>query len=186
MTRIFLLIFTVVLMTSCARDSTLRGHGSLVTFGLNYSYQPGQAVALLPLVNSERKSVNDLITSRFAANLTSIGFSVLSPEKVKQAAAKAKINLANIPSDTQLASLGKSLGVRIIIVGTYSCLQNATADSEEAIATIKKQLSQIERKAYGDISLMQFTSYYIWLAAAMLLLLLLEFIIPVTKKNLAI
>ena len=136
MTKLFLLIFTVLLVTSCARDSTLRGHGSLVTFGLHYTYQPGQVVALLPLVNSERKSANDLITSRFAANLTSIGFSVLSPEKVKQAAAKAKINLVNIPSDTQLASLGKSLGVRIIIVGTYSCLQNATADSEEAIAIL--------------------------------------------------
>jgi len=136
MTRLFLLIFTVLLLTSCARDSTLRGHGSLVTFGLHYTYQPGQAVALLPLVNSERKSANDLITSRFAANLTSIGFSVLSPEKVKQAAAKAKINLLNIPSDAQLASLGKSLGVRIIVVGTYSCLQNATADSEEAIAIL--------------------------------------------------
>jgi len=66
--------------------------------------------------------------------------------------------------------------------GVYVHLQN----SEEAIATIKKQLSQIERKAYGDISLMQFTSYYIWLAAAMFILLLLEFIIPVAKKNIAL
>ncbi len=66
--------------------------------------------------------------------------------------------------------------------GVYVRLQN----SEEAIAVIKKQLAQIERKAYGDVSLMQFTSYYIWLAAAMLFLLLLEFIIPVTKKSLAV
>ena len=66
--------------------------------------------------------------------------------------------------------------------GVYVRLQN----SEEAIAVIKKQLAQIERKAYGDVSLMQFTSYYIWLAAAMLFLLLLEFVIPVTKKSLAV
>ncbi|MGB4818014.1 MAG: VWA domain-containing protein [Saprospiraceae bacterium] len=66
--------------------------------------------------------------------------------------------------------------------GVYVRLQN----SEEAIAVIKKQLAQIERKAYGDVSLMQFTSYYIWLAAAMLFLLLLEFVIPVNKKNLAV
>ncbi len=66
--------------------------------------------------------------------------------------------------------------------GVYVRLQN----SEEAIAVIKKQLAQIERKAYGDVSLMQFTSYYIWLAAAMLFFLLLEFIIPVTKKSLAV
>jgi len=136
MTRLFSLIFTVLLVTSCARDSALRGHGSLVTFGLNYTYQPGQVVALLPLVNYERKSSNDLITNRFAANLSSIGFSVLNPEKVKQAAVKAKINLVNIPSEAQLANLGKSLGVRFIVVGSYTCLQNATADNEEAITII--------------------------------------------------
>lgn len=66
--------------------------------------------------------------------------------------------------------------------GVYIRLQN----SDEAITVIKKQLSQIERKAYGDVSLMQFTSYYMWLAAAMLILLLLEFVLPVTKKNLAV
>jgi tetratricopeptide (TPR) repeat protein len=136
MTRLFFLIFTVLLLTSCARDTTLRGHGSLVTFSLNYTYEPGQVVALLPLVNSGRKSANDLVTSRFAADLTAIGFSVLSPEKVKQAAAKAKINLLDIPSEAQRVSLGNSLGIRVLIIGTYSCFQDATADSEEAIAVI--------------------------------------------------
>ena len=66
--------------------------------------------------------------------------------------------------------------------GVYVRLQN----SDEAIATIKKQLAQIERKAYGDMSLMQFTTYYMWLAAAMLLLLLIESVIPVTQKSPAI
>jgi Ca-activated chloride channel family protein len=66
--------------------------------------------------------------------------------------------------------------------GIYVRLQN----SEEAIAAVKSQLSQIERKAYGDISLMQFKTYYMWLAAAMLFLLLIEFVIPVTGKKMAI
>lgn len=66
--------------------------------------------------------------------------------------------------------------------GVYVRLQN----SDEAIATIKKQLAQIERKASGDMSLMQFTTYYMWLAAAMLLLLLIESVIPVTQKSPAI
>jgi len=136
MIRPFLLIFAVLLLTSCASDSSLRGHGSLVTFGLNYTYEPGQVVALLPLVNSERTSFNDLVTNRFADQLTAVGFSVLSPEKVTQAAAKAKINLLTIPSDAQLASLGKALGVRVLIVGSYSCLQNATGEGEEAIAIL--------------------------------------------------
>ena len=66
--------------------------------------------------------------------------------------------------------------------GVYVRLQN----SDEAIATIKKQLAQIERKAYGDVSLMQYTSYYMWFAAAMLFLLLIESVIPVTQKSLAV
>ncbi len=66
--------------------------------------------------------------------------------------------------------------------GVYVRLQN----SDDAIAAVKNQLSQIERKAFGDISLMQFTSYYIWLAAAMFILLLVETFISVTKKSLAV
>lgn len=66
--------------------------------------------------------------------------------------------------------------------GVYVRLQN----SDEAIATIKKQLAQIERKAYGDVSMMQYTSYYMWFAAAMLFLLLIESVIPVTQKSLAV
>lgn len=66
--------------------------------------------------------------------------------------------------------------------GVYVHLQN----SEEAITAVKNHLSQIERKAFGDTSLMQYTTYYMWLAAAMLLLLLIELIIPVTRKPLAV
>jgi len=134
----------VLLLTSCASDSTLRGHGSLVTFGLNYTYESGQVVALLPFVNCERNSFNDLITNRFADQLTSVGFSVLNPDKVKQAAAKAKINLLETPSNAQFASLGKSLGVRVIVVGSYSCLRNATGEGEEAIAIISARFQDAE------------------------------------------
>jgi Ca-activated chloride channel family protein len=49
--------------------------------------------------------------------------------------------------------------------------------SDAAVAALKSQLSQIDRKAYGDVSLMNFTSYYPWLAAAMLLFLLIETLI---------
>jgi len=43
---------------------------------------------------------------------------------------------------------------------------------------IKAQLSQIERKAFGDMSLMNFKIFYMWLAAAMFLLLMAENFIP--------
>jgi len=62
--------------------------------------------------------------------------------------------------------------------GVYVHLQS----SEEAVGTLLKHLSQIERKAYGDVSMMSFKNYYIWFAAAMFLLLLIENFLPEKKK----
>lgn len=63
--------------------------------------------------------------------------------------------------------------------GTYIRLQG----SDEAVTAIKNQLSQIERKSFGDISLMNFRTFYMWLAAAMFGLLLAEPFIPERKKR---
>lgn len=65
--------------------------------------------------------------------------------------------------------------------GAYIRLQ----DSDEAVSVMKKQLSQIESKAYGDVSLMNFKTYYWWFAGAMLIFLLVENFIPERKKVLA-
>ena len=62
--------------------------------------------------------------------------------------------------------------------GIYVRLQ----ESDEAVKQLQGHLSQIESKAYGDVSLMNFKAYYWWFAAAMLLLLLVEYFIPETKK----
>lgn len=66
--------------------------------------------------------------------------------------------------------------------GIYIRLQN----SDEAIASIKSQLSQIEKKAFGDVSQMNFKTYYIWFAVAMFVLLLAENFIPERKRKLAL
>lgn len=60
--------------------------------------------------------------------------------------------------------------------GIYVYLQS----SDEAVAIIKKQLSQIDRKAFGDVSMMNFRNYFIWFAALMFVLLLAEIVIPET------
>ncbi len=65
--------------------------------------------------------------------------------------------------------------------GVYVRLQS----SDDAVAAIKKNLSQIETRAYGDISLMNFKTYYWWFAGAMLIFLLIEYFIPERKKVLA-
>lgn len=65
--------------------------------------------------------------------------------------------------------------------GVYIRLQN----SDEAVAEMKKQLGQIESKAFGDVSLMNYKTFFMWFAGAMFLFLLVENFIPETKKRVA-
>lgn len=62
--------------------------------------------------------------------------------------------------------------------GIYIKLQ----DSDSAVKQLLNQFSGIESKAFGDISLMNFKTYYWWFAIAMFILLLAEYFIPETKK----
>jgi Ca-activated chloride channel family protein len=62
--------------------------------------------------------------------------------------------------------------------GMYVRLQS----SDEAADVVKKSLSQIESKAFGDVSLMNFTTYYWYFAGVMLVLLFAESFIPERKK----
>jgi Ca-activated chloride channel homolog len=62
--------------------------------------------------------------------------------------------------------------------GIYIHLQN----SDEAVSSLQKQLLQIDRKAFGDVSLMNFKTYYLWLVGAMFILLVTENFIPEKKK----
>lgn len=65
--------------------------------------------------------------------------------------------------------------------GIYIRLQG----SDEAVSALKGQLSQIDRKAFGDESMMNFRNYFLWFAAAMFILLLIEQFIPERKRNTA-
>jgi Ca-activated chloride channel family protein len=65
--------------------------------------------------------------------------------------------------------------------GIYVRLQG----TNDAVNTLMKQLSQIEGKAFGDVSLMNYKTWYLWFAGAMLLLLLAEIFIPGRKKVVA-
>lgn len=62
--------------------------------------------------------------------------------------------------------------------GVYVRLQS----SDEAVSLLKNQLSQIDRKAFSDESMMNFRTYYFLFGAAMFLLLLVEIFIPERKK----
>lgn len=62
--------------------------------------------------------------------------------------------------------------------GIYIHLQQ----SDEAVGQLQQHLSQIETKAFVDVSLINFRAYYGGFAAAMLILLLAEYFIPETTK----
>lgn len=63
--------------------------------------------------------------------------------------------------------------------GVYIHLQSG----EQAVAELKKQLSQIERKAFADASLFHFRTFFMWFAGAMLLLLVTEIFIPEKRRT---
>lgn len=71
--------------------------------------------------------------------------------------------------------------VAAVTNGVYIRLQN----SDEAVKQMKAQLAQIDRKAFGDVSQMNFKTYYMWFAGIMLVLLLAEILIPERKKQAA-
>ena len=62
--------------------------------------------------------------------------------------------------------------------GKYVHLEN----SDAAVKEIQAQYAQIDKKALGDTSLFTYHSFYAWLAAPMLLLLMSEIFVPDRKK----
>lgn len=55
--------------------------------------------------------------------------------------------------------------------------------SDQTVNEIAQQLSQVERKTFTDVSLLNYTTYYMWFAGLMLLLLILEFTLPERKRK---
>ncbi len=62
--------------------------------------------------------------------------------------------------------------------GVYIRLQN----SDDAVQVLTKQLAQIDKKTFTDVSQLNFKTFFSWFAATMFLLLLLENFIPERKK----
>ena len=55
--------------------------------------------------------------------------------------------------------------------------------SDQAINELMKQLSQVEKKTFTDVSLLNYKTYYMWFTMALFLLLILEFILPERKRR---
>jgi Ca-activated chloride channel family protein len=65
--------------------------------------------------------------------------------------------------------------------GIYVRLQG----SDEAVTELKNQLSQIQSKAFSDVSLINYKTFFMWFAGAMFILLVAELFIPERKKVIA-
>lgn len=63
--------------------------------------------------------------------------------------------------------------------GTYVHFESI----DETLVALKAQLDQIEAKAFNDTSLMNYKTYYAWFIIPMLLLLIVEWLLPETKKQ---
>jgi len=68
------------------------------------------------------------------------------------------------------------------IAGATNGIYIHLESSDQAVTELQQQLSQIERKAFGDESLMDFKTYYPWLAGAMFFLLFIENFISEKRK----
>lgn len=62
--------------------------------------------------------------------------------------------------------------------GIYHRLQS----SNETVAVLISQFSQVEKKSFDDASLLDYKTFFQWFAAAMFLLLIAEFFIPETRQ----
>ncbi|MDP4263459.1 MAG: VWA domain-containing protein [Bacteroidota bacterium] len=125
------------------------------------------------------KTAKDLATQGMMINTVGIG-STEGSYIVDPATGENKRDETGNPvisrlNEDELKSLAESTN------GVYVHLQG----SDEAVDIVKKSLSQIETRALGDISLMNFKTYYWWFAGAMLLFLVIENYIPERKGVLA-
>ena len=64
--------------------------------------------------------------------------------------------------------------------GVYVHFENG----DQTVDALMKQLSQVEKKTFVDVSLLNYRTYYMWFTMAMFLLLILEFIIPERRRKL--
>jgi Ca-activated chloride channel family protein len=125
------------------------------------------------------KTAKDLAEQGMMINTVGIGspegsyiFDPATGENKKDATGATVISKLNEESLKSIADNTK---------GVYIRLQG----SDEAVDVLKKNFSQIETRALGDVSLMNFKTYYWWFAGAMLIFLLAENFIPERKKVLA-
>jgi Ca-activated chloride channel family protein len=56
--------------------------------------------------------------------------------------------------------------------------------SDQVADELMKQLSQVEKKTFTDVSLLNYRTYYMWFTGLMFLLLIFEFILPERKRRL--
>jgi hypothetical protein len=57
--------------------------------------------------------------------------------------------------------------------------------TDQTVTALMQQLSQVEKKTFTDVSLLNYKTYYMWFAGGMFLLLMIEFLLPERKTKIA-
>ncbi len=100
------------------------------------------------------------------------GFIIDPISKIKKLDASGNVVLSRLEEET-LKNIAQVTG------GTYIRLNNAAG----AVKDLETTLSSAEKKAFIDLSLLSYQSYYWWFCIPMLLFLLIETFIPDRKKT---
>lgn len=125
------------------------------------------------------QTAKDLATQGMMINTVGIG----SPDGAYIFDPQTGENKKDETGATVISKLNEE-GLKAIAENTNGVYVRLTS-SDEAVNIISKQLSQIETKAFGDVSLMNFKTYYWIFAGVMLLLLVVETFISERKRKTA-
>jgi Ca-activated chloride channel homolog len=115
--------------------------------------EEGVMVCTVGLGSAEGSQIPDPATNDFKRDaMGNVVISKLNEEELKQIAERTK--------------------------GSYVHFEN----TEGTVNALMHQLSQVEKKSFTDVSLLNYHSYYMWFTMAMFLLLVGEFLLPERKK----
>ncbi len=175
------------LILSSAAPSSFKSQGTVISQALekadlSFQEESQRFKAVILLTDGETHDANALETAKELTNkgimINTVGIGSVSGSTIidtvsggvkKDLSGNTILSRLNEPLLQQLAATTNGVYVHL-------------ADTKGSAEVLLKQLSQIEKKAMGDTSKMNYTTYYFWLAWPMLLLLMAEIFLPDKKK----
>lgn len=178
---------TEVILSSAA-PSSFKSQGTAISQALekadlSFQEESQRFKTIVLLTDGETHDANALETAKELSNkgimINTVGIGSLSGSTITDTVSGGIKK--DLSGNTILSRLNEPLLQQLAATtnGVYVHL----TDTKVSTDALVQQLSQIEKKAMGDTSKMNYTTYYFWLAWPMLLLLMAEIFIPDRKKT---